>query len=134
MFNRIPRFYGIRFGFCQSPSSLTALKKGSGYETVTKSKERMRALARFPVLKGPIRRQTVRAKQAGHFPLFNCSTLASQHVRVKKLERSGLLWRSVKPVFHFARIVPKRIKNFFKFQNFVNIDWLVLYFRSTPKS
>ena len=40
-----------------------------------KSKERMRAPARFPVLKGPIRRQTVRAKQAGHFPLFNCPTL-----------------------------------------------------------
>jgi hypothetical protein len=35
----------------------------------------MRAPARFPVLKGPIRRQTVRAKQAGHFPLFNCPTL-----------------------------------------------------------
>jgi hypothetical protein len=33
-----------------------------------KSKERTRAPARFPVLKGPTRRQTVRAKQAGHFP------------------------------------------------------------------
>ena len=39
-----------------------------------KSKERTRAIARFPVLKGPIRSQTVRAKQAGHFPLFNCPT------------------------------------------------------------
>ena len=35
----------------------------------------MRASARFPVLKGPLRRQAVRAKQAGHFPLFNCPTL-----------------------------------------------------------
>jgi hypothetical protein len=40
-----------------------------------KSKERTRDPARFPVLKGPIRKQTVRAKQAGHFPLFNCPTL-----------------------------------------------------------
>ena len=38
------------------------------------SKERTCAPARFPVLKGPIRRQTVRAKQAGHFPLFNWPT------------------------------------------------------------
>ena len=42
---------------------------------IAKSKERTRAPARFPVLKGPIRRQTVRAKEAGHFPLFNCPTL-----------------------------------------------------------
>jgi hypothetical protein len=33
------------------------------------------APARFPVLKGPIRRQRVRAKQAGHFSLFNCPAL-----------------------------------------------------------
>jgi hypothetical protein len=32
----------------------------------------------------------------------------------------------LKPVFHFKRTVPKRIKNVFKFQNFVNVDWLVL--------
>jgi hypothetical protein len=32
----------------------------------------------------------------------------------------------VKPVFHFKRTVPKRIKNVFKFQHFVNVDWLVL--------
>ena len=32
----------------------------------------------------------------------------------------------VKPVFHFKRTVPKRIKNVFRFQNFVNVDWLVL--------
>jgi hypothetical protein len=45
-----------------------------------KSKERMRAIARFPVLKGPIRRQTLRAKQAGHFPLFiNCPKLCPSH-------------------------------------------------------
>jgi hypothetical protein len=30
-----------------------------------------RAPARFPILKRPIRRQSVRAKQAGHFSLFN---------------------------------------------------------------
>jgi hypothetical protein len=35
----------------------------------------MCAPAQFPVLKGPICRQTVRAKQAGHFPLFNCPTI-----------------------------------------------------------
>jgi hypothetical protein len=40
-----------------------------------KSRERTRVRARFPVLKGPIRRQTVRAKQAGHFPLCNYPTL-----------------------------------------------------------
>ena len=40
-----------------------------------KSKERTRAPTCFPGVKGPIRRQTVRAKQAGHFPLFNCPTL-----------------------------------------------------------
>jgi hypothetical protein len=33
---------------------------------------------------------------------------------------------SVKPFFHFKRTVPKRIKNVFKFQNFVNVYWLVL--------
>ena len=33
------------------------------------------APARFPVLKGPVGRQRVRAKQAGHFSLFNCPTL-----------------------------------------------------------
>jgi hypothetical protein len=32
----------------------------------------------------------------------------------------------LKSVFHFKRTVPKRIKNVFKFQNFVNVDWLVL--------
>ena len=37
--------------------------------------KRTRPPAQFPVLKGPTRRQTVRAKQAGHFPLFNCPTL-----------------------------------------------------------
>ena len=31
-----------------------------------------------------------------------------------------------KPVFHFKRTTPKRIKNVFTFQNFVNVDWLVL--------
>ena len=34
--------------------------------------------------------------------------------------------KTLKPVFHFKRTVPKRIKNVFKFQNFVNVDWLVL--------
>ena len=43
--------------------------------SLAKSKELTRAPARFPVLKGPIRRQIVRAKQAGNFPLFNCPTL-----------------------------------------------------------
>jgi hypothetical protein len=33
--------------------------------------------------------------------------------------------RTFKPVFHFKRTVPKRIKNVFKFQNFVNIDCMV---------
>jgi hypothetical protein len=33
---------------------------------------------------------------------------------------------TLKPVFHFKRTVPKRIKNVFKFQNFGNVDWLVL--------
>jgi hypothetical protein len=32
----------------------------------------------------------------------------------------------VKPVFHFKRTVPKHIKNVFKFQNFVNVDWFIL--------
>ena len=41
----------------------------------SKSKERTCAPARFPVLKDPIRRETVCAKQAGHFPLFNCPAL-----------------------------------------------------------
>jgi hypothetical protein len=49
-----------------------------------KSKERTRAPARFPVLKGPIRRQTMRAKQAGHFPLFNCPTLSVRNIRESK--------------------------------------------------
>ena len=40
-------------------------------------KTNARAPARFPVLKGPIRRQTVRAKQAGHFPLFKHKGLYS---------------------------------------------------------
>jgi hypothetical protein len=31
--------------------------------------------ALFPVLECPIRSQRVRAKQAGHFSLFNCPTL-----------------------------------------------------------
>ena len=35
-----------------------------------KSKERTRAPARFSVLKGPIRRQTVRTKQTDCFSLF----------------------------------------------------------------
>ena len=38
---------------------------------IAKSKERTRAPVRFPVLKGRISRQTVRAKHAGYFPLFN---------------------------------------------------------------
>ena len=45
------------------------------------SKERTRAPAQFPVVKGPIRRQTLRAKQAGDFLLFNCPTLISQRLR-----------------------------------------------------
>jgi hypothetical protein len=36
------------------------------------------------------------------------------------------LHSTVKPVFHFKRTVPKRNKKVFKFQNFVNVDWLVL--------
>ena len=40
-----------------------------------KSKERTRTPARFPVLKGPICRQTVHAKQAGHFSLFDWPTV-----------------------------------------------------------
>jgi hypothetical protein len=45
-----------------------------------KSKERTRAIqARFLVLKGPIRRQTVRAKQAGHFPLPNTQVTTKTH-------------------------------------------------------
>ena len=31
-----------------------------------------------------------------------------------------------KPIFHFKRTIPKRIKNVFTFQNFANVDWLVL--------
>ena len=37
-----------------------------------------------------------------------------------------LIHDAVKPVFHFKRTVPKRIKNIFKFQNLVNVDWLIL--------
>jgi hypothetical protein len=41
-----------------------------------KSGERVLSVpAGFPVLKCPIGKQTVRAKQAGHFPLFNCPAL-----------------------------------------------------------
>ena len=48
------------------------------HETVT---ERIKAVcscsanACSSLISGSIRRQTVRAKQAGHFPLFNCPTL-----------------------------------------------------------
>ena len=55
--------------------------------------KRTRAPARFPVLKGSIRRQTVRAKQAGHFPLFNCmphtqdSLKTLRNVRESKRDR-----------------------------------------------
>jgi hypothetical protein len=35
------------------------------------------------------------------------------------------IFDTFKPVFHFKRTIPKRIKNVFKFQNFVNVDWLV---------
>ena len=46
------------------------------HASFAKSKERTRDPARFPDLKGPTRRKTVGAKQAGHFPLpFNCPTL-----------------------------------------------------------
>ena len=33
---------------------------------------------------------------------------------------------SFKLVFHFKRTAQKRIKNIFKFQNSVNVDWLIL--------
>ena len=39
--------------------------------------------------------------------------------------RTEIFLPELKPVFHFKRTVPKRIKNDFKFQNFVNVDWLV---------
>ena len=35
------------------------------------------------------------------------------------------IFDTFKPVFHFKCTIPKRIKNVFKFQNFVNVDWLV---------
>jgi hypothetical protein len=38
-----------------------------------------RAPARFPVLKGPIHRQRVRAKQTSHFSLFNWPTFKYNH-------------------------------------------------------
>jgi hypothetical protein len=53
-----------------------------------------------------------------------------------EISEEGLMWNTplktntiklgVKPVFHFKRTVSKRIKNVFKFQNFVNVDWLIL--------
>ena len=33
---------------------------------------------------------------------------------------------SLKAVFHFKHNVPTRIKTNFKFQNLVNVDWLIL--------
>ena len=55
------------------------------------SKERRRAPARFQVLKGQIRKQTVRAKQAGNFPLFNCQSLTDHRcgLRAAEAEASG---------------------------------------------
>jgi hypothetical protein len=34
--------------------------------------------------------------------------------------------KQAKAVFHFKRTVPQRIKTNFKFQNLVNVDWLIL--------
>ena len=47
-------------------------------------KEWTPTLARFPVLKGPIRGQTMRAKQVGHFPMFNCPTLTPHATSVSQ--------------------------------------------------
>ena len=52
--------------------------------SLAKSKEQTRAPARLPVLKGPIRGQTVRAKQAGRFPFFNCPTLKVTTITVSQ--------------------------------------------------
>ena len=56
-----------------------------------------------------------------------CTKQKKEHSIVRKLPRTTyFILLTFKPVFHFKRTVLKRIKNIFKFQNLVNVDWLIL--------
>jgi hypothetical protein len=68
---------GYRANFAISPISRASFPKSKERERTTDSVEGTRATARFPVLKGPIRRQTECAKSRlviSHC-LINCPTL-----------------------------------------------------------
>jgi hypothetical protein len=76
--------------------------------------ERTRAPARFPVLEGPIRRQTVRAKQAGHFPLFNCPTLTphSSNHKDESKTHAATIFLNIKKYFQksFQKVISKIVR------------------------
>ena len=57
-------------------------------------------------------------------PFCNCYVILRHKV-------TTLVWVDIKPVFHFKRTVPKRIKNVFKFQNFANVSATITPVKTT---